>query len=228
MKDDKMLAIIPARGGSKGLPGKNIKMLCGTPLIAYTIKAALESGCFTKVIVSTDCNEIAKISSEFGAEVPFIRPAKLATDEASSADVVAHALNKLDNSYNSFAILQPTSPFRTALDIRNAFNIYTSTGVTSVVSVCEVDKSPYWCFWRKDDSSLLPILSAENQFARRQEQPSAYALNGAIYIVNTNKFVNSSKFMFDDTKSYVMDKKSSIDIDDIIDFKLAELMLGET
>ena len=228
MNYNNALAIIPARGGSKGLPGKNIRLLGDIPLIAWTIQAALTSRCFKKVIVSTDCHEIANISITFGAEVPFIRPERLATDTSTSVDVVMHAINALDEKFDEVVLLQPTSPFRKGNDIRNAFDIYNASKVQSLVSVTEADKSPYWCFSRNENKSITPIVVLDKQFSRRQDMPTAYSLNGAIYIVGTEKFINDPKFIYDNTLSYVMNKKSSIDVDDIIDFKLAELLLGET
>jgi len=222
-----VLAIIPARGGSKGLPGKNIRSLGGLPLIAWTIQAAIKSGCFSKIIVSTDCMEIADIAKSYGAEVPFIRPAKFATDTASAVDVVLHALNTLDDEYDAIVLLQPTSPFRTEHDITKAFDIYNTANVTSLVSITEVDKSPYWYFWLNKEQNIEPILTLEKQFTRRQDIPLAYCLNGAIYIINTKLFIDNLKFIYENTKPYVMTKKSSIDIDDLIDFKLAESILGE-
>lgn len=228
MINNNALAIIPARGGSKGLPGKNIRLLGDIPLIAWTIQAALTSKCFTKVIVSTDCHEIANIAKKFGAEVPFIRPDQLATDTATSVDVVMHAINALNEKYDEVVLLQPTSPFRKGNDIRNAFDVYNTSKVQSLVSVTEVDKSPYWCFSRNENQSITPIVVLDKQFSRRQDMPTAYSLNGAIYIVGTEKFMNDPKFIYHNTLSYVMNKKSSIDVDDLIDFKLAELLLGET
>lgn len=227
MINNKVLAIIPARGGSKGLPGKNIRPLGDMPLIGWTIQAALKSECFSKVMVSTDCNKIADIARQFGAEVPFMRPDELATDQAGSVDVVLHAINALDEDFGTVVMLQPTSPFRDEGDIRNAINIYNASKVPSLVSITEVDKSPYWCFWRKEDDSITPILRSEKQFARRQDLPPTFALNGAIYIVDTEEFVNNPRFVYENTRSYVMKKKSSIDVDDLMDFKLAELILGE-
>jgi len=227
VEKNRVLAIIPARGGSKGLPGKNIRLLGDKPLIAWTIQAALGTDCITRTVVTTDCKEIAKVAKKFGADVPFLRPEALGTDSATTADVVYHVINSINENFDIIILLQPTSPYRNEYDIQNAFDIYSSKYVSSVVSVCETDKSPYWCFWRNEDTSITPILSMVEQFSRRQGLPKAYSLNGAIYIVDNKKFIGSQKFIYDDSLSYVMDKKSSIDIDDLMDFKLAELLLGE-
>lgn len=226
MSKPRILAIIPARGGSKGLVGKNIKVLGDKPLIAWTIQAALSTEEIYKTIVSTDCTEIASVAKEYGAEVPFIRPDTIATDGATTADVISHAINFFDEKFDIIIVLQPTSPFRTNTDIRNAITLYNDNTASSVVSVVKSDKSPYWSFFVDDSLNMRPILNLEGQFSRRQELPDSYFLNGAIYIVGTKQFLRDAKFIYTDSLSYVMCKKSSIDIDDIMDFKLAQLMLG--
>ncbi len=226
MKKPKVLAVIPARGGSKGLPGKNIKRLGDKPLIAWTIEAALNAKFIDKTIVSTDCQEIAQVSRAYGAEVPFIRPDELSSDTATSSDVILHAIGSMKSEFNVILLLQPTSPFRTAKDIDSASELYNSSSTSSVVSVCLADKSPYWYFFKNNVGMMSPVLSMEGQFSRRQELPDTYLLNGAIYIVDIKKFLSQKKFIFDDSISYVMSKESSIDIDEPLDFKLAQLILG--
>tara|TARA_R110001592_G_scaffold79795_2_gene238371 strand:- start:17518 stop:18204 length:687 start_codon:yes stop_codon:yes gene_type:complete len=226
MKQPKVLAVIPARGGSKGLPGKNIKVLGGKPLIAWTIDAALNANFIEKTVVTTDCQDIAIVAKNFGAEIPFIRPAELGSDTATTSDVVSHVLNSMQEKYDIIILLQPTSPFRTTKDIENAFELYKSTSTSSVVSVYLADKSPYWYFTRDNIGIINPVLNMEGQFSRRQELPDTYLLNGAIYIVDVKKFLSYEKFIFDDSLSYVMSKESSIDIDEAIDFQLAQLILG--
>ena len=225
MKTPKVLAIIPARAGSKGLPGKNVKILGDKPLIAWTIEAALGSSFISKTIVSTDCQEIGSVGRKYGAEVPFIRPAHLATDSATTGDVIHHAITVLDEDYDVIIVLQPTSPFRTQVDIKRAFDLYWNNTSSSVVSVMEADKSPYWCFFRENNHAIRPVLNLKGQFSRRQDVPITYLLNGAIYIVGRKTFARNRKLIFSDTLSIVMSKQSSIDIDDIIDFKLAQLTL---
>lgn len=225
MKQPKVLAVIPARGGSKGLPGKNIKVLGGKPLIAWTIDAALDTNFIDKIIVSTDCQNIVKVAKNFGAEVPFIRPDELSSDTATTSDVISHAINSMKEKYDILILLQPTSPFRTAKDIENAFEIYKSTITSSVASVYCADKSPYWYFTRDEIGTISSVLKMEGQFSRRQELPVTYLLNGAIYIVDMKKFLSYEKFIFDDSLSYVMSKESSIDIDNLMDFRLAELIV---
>ncbi len=226
MKKTKVLAVIPARGGSKGLPGKNIKILDDKPLIAWTIEAALNAKFIEHTIVSTDCQEIVKVSRAYGAEVPFIRPDELSSDAATTSDVIKHAIDFMKSDFDIIILLQPTSPFRTSKDIENAFELYNSSNTSSVVSVCLADKSPYWYFFKDNIGMISPVLSMEGQFSRRQELPDTYLLNGAIYIVDVKKFLSHEKFIFDDSISYVMSKESSIDIDEPLDFKLAQLILG--
>ena len=223
----KVLAIIPARGGSKGLPGKNIRQLGGKPLIAWTIDASINSPKIAKTIVSTDCEKIASISEMFGADVPFMRPPELGTDNATTADVIHHAIDFLEENFDLIVILQPTSPFRCERDITKAIEIFQSTKASSVVSVCEAEKSPFWCFWRDEMGGITPILKDDTQFSRRQELRPAYLLNGAIYVVSVEQFMKDKKFIYDDTISYLMDKESSLDIDVLLDFKLAEFIIGE-
>ena len=227
MNSKKVLAIIPARSGSKGLPGKNIKLLGEKPLIGWTIDAATKAKCINDVIVSTDCPEIARVSKKYGAGVPFLRPKNLASDTASTVDTVLHSITTINVNYDVIILLQPTSPFRTADDIDRAFSVYSKSGASSVVSICEVDKNPFLSFWKKEDNTLEAVLNIDNQYFRRQDLVPAYSLNGAIYIVDTKKILSEKKFLYEDSSSYIMEKKSSIDIDDEIDFKFAQFIIGD-
>ncbi len=224
----KTLAIIPARAGSKGLPGKNIKMLGGKPLIGWTIKAALEASCIDIVMVSTDCPEIASVAKVEGAQVPFLRPAHLASDCASTVDVVAHAVHSLSDDFDVIVLLQPTSPFRGAQHIKEAFDMFSRREGRSVVGVCESPKSPVWMFWKDSNTEYLsPVFGEIDGASRRQDLRKAYCLNGSIYIISTKLFMDEKKFIFEDTLAYEMQRESSMDIDDIVDFKLAQSILGE-
>lgn len=223
----KILAIIPARSGSKGLPNKNILPLDGTPLISWTIQAAQLSKIFSKIIVSTDSEEICKIAIQWGAEVPFLRPEELSTDKSPIVDTIIYLLRCLDDDYDGVCLLQPTSPLRGANHIIEAFELFKSSGAPSVVSITELEKSPQWSFWRDQRGRLTPLLTAGHTVSRRQDLKSAYVLNGAIYFVKTEFFVKEKKFYFEDSVSYLMNKESSIDIDNLIDFKLAQLLIGE-
>ena len=218
------VAIIPARGGSKGLVGKNIRLLQNKPLIAWSIEAAKKSKYVTRVIVSTDCKEIAKVAVEHGAEVPFLRPAELSDDTTSSSDVLCYLIDKLHLENESVIFLQPTSPLRNQGHIDEAFEKFKALESDSLVSISKLDKSPYWSFWLEDDR-LKGVCTDKNLNARRQDLPDAFALNGAIYIIKASWFKKNKSFMSGKSNYYVMDKASSIDIDDLIDFKLAEIVL---
>ena len=225
--DKKVLAIIPARGGSKGLPGKNIRTLGVKPLIAWTIESALDNKLIDMTVVSTDCPKIAAVSRTFGAEVPFIRPDRLSTDQAETADVVLHALNSINEHFDVIVLLQPTSPFRKSSHIEGALEIYENSKAYSMVSICESQKSPFWMFSLQDDGGLEPIIKDKAQFSRRQELPKTYSLNGAIYVVDVEFFLRNKEFIFEDSKYYLMDYKSSVDIDSLMDFKIAQIFLDE-
>lgn len=222
------LAIIPARSGSKGVKDKNIKMLDGKPLIAYTIEAAIGSGMFIEVCVSTDSEEYANIARRYGANVPFLRSREYSTDSASSWDVVRETLDKYgrnDIKFDSVALLQPTSPLRTSEDIINAYNLYYDRQAKSVVSVCEAEHSPLWINTLPQDLSLQNFMNEEAR-KRRQELPAYYRVNGAIYIIDVLHLENQG-FLYDaESYAYIMSQEKSVDIDTEMDFKVAELFLG--
>ena len=223
-----MLAVIPARGGSVGLPGKNIKLLSGRPLIAYTIEAAVESGIFSKVVVSTDDREIAAISAACGAEVPFIRPRELATDTANGMDVILHAVEwlKRNESYSpeTLTLLQPTSPFRDARIIKEAHELFTNKKASRLVSLCETVEHHYWMYSLSEDR-IVPVAGAYYSGCRRQDLPAAYSLNGALYMGRTEIIARERSFVGPDTIGFIMPRIRSVDINDIFDFMLAETIL---
>ena len=208
----KVLAIIPARGESKGLPRKNVLDTRGKPLIAWTIEAAQKARCITKVILSSDNAEIISVAKDFGCDVPFIRPDTLATDSASSLDVVLHAMDQV-SGYDFVIILQPTSPLRTARDIDAAFDTMIASGALSCVSVCEVEETPYWMFSRGENGQLERLINLPYDIHRRQDLPKVYKLNGAIYIVADDTLRKTKSFTSDGTVAYIMDRKVSIDVD---------------
>lgn len=224
---NRILALIPARGGSKGIPRKNIRLLKGHPLIAYSIHAARESKYIDRVVVTTDSEEIAAVSRDYGAEVPFLRPAELATDTSRSVDALVHALHELETRgdvYDSMVLLQPTSPLRRSTEIDEAIETFYSHGCLGVASVCEVSENPV--LTRRIDSSgvlhpLLPICST----VRRQDMPKFYHVDGAIYINKANE-VKSETSLNDNPIAYVMPARRSVDIDCIEDFEQAEELLG--
>lgn len=223
------LAIIPARGGSKGIKDKNIINLKGKPLIAYTIDAAKESQVFDEIIVSTDSLKIAEISKSFGAKVPFLRPKELANENAKTVDVIIHALNYYVNKkieFDYFMLLQPTSPLRNPKDIKNAVNLLFEKNANSVVSVCETEHSPLWSNTLPDDLSLANFIKQEVKNIPRQELPRYYRINGAIYISNVDFFISEKDFYGEKSYAYIMPPERSIDIDNLVDLKLAEILLG--
>lgn len=225
----KNIAIIPARSGSKGLKNKNIKKLLDKPLIAYSIKAALDSHQFSVVMVSTDSWQYAEIAHEYGAEVPFLRSEMTSSDTASSWDMVEEVLceyEKLGRTFTTFCLLQPTSPMRTAEDLANAYKLYGEKQAIAVVSVCELEHPLAWCGTLGRDQSLNGFI-ARNQGGRRQEMEKFYRPNGAIYIADVKQF-REDRFLYrKDAYAYIMPKERSVDIDTEFDFKFAEyLMLG--
>ena len=227
-KKTSVLAVIPARGGSKGLPGKNIKMLNGKPLIAYTIEAAIQSGVFERVVVSTDSREIADISMQYGAEVPFIRPEHLSGDEISSDDVILHALDFYSMNGKKFDVvckLQPTSPLRTEKHIVEAYGLMNDKNSNYVVSVCECEHSPLWSGIIGENLSLENFIKEENKRACRQIFEKYYRLNGAIYFGKVESFQREKNFMGQGSIAYIMKQKDSIDIDTELDFLFAETVL---
>lgn len=231
MIDNKrVLAIIPARGGSKRLPRKNILDLAGKPLIFWTIEAALGSKYIDKVAVSTDDEEIADISKQHGAVIPFMRPNSLASDEAASIDVALHAIDffeKNNNCYNYIILLQPTSPLRASSHIDEAIELLDSKNADAIVSVCKVEHNPLWSNILPKDGSMKDFLHNDILNKRSQDLDVYYRLNGAIYICNIDKLKEEQVFFLkDNIFAYEMNGKSSIDIDEEIDFKLAKTLLS--
>lgn len=227
-RDKKILAIIPARGGSKGILRKNIKKLGGKPLIAWTIECAQKSKYIDKVIVSTDDEEIADVAKEWGGEVPFMRPAELAQDDTPSVSVVVHALKEcMHDGYSYVILLQATSPFRTPSDIDGAIEKCLDCGANTCVSVTEAEVSPYWMYTFAESERLRPLLNIDkDSFYQRQKLPKVYQLNGAIYIVESDYLFRVQKLIDSDTLGYVMNAENSLDIDTIRDFIVAESMIA--
>ncbi|MDP1510222.1 acylneuraminate cytidylyltransferase family protein [Paenibacillus sp. CMAA1739] len=231
MGNYKCLAVIPARGGSKGLPGKNIRLLHDKPLIQYSIEAALNSGCVDEVAVTTDSEDIARVSSQAGAAVPFIRPAQLATDVAKSIDVLKHAVEFYEQTRNQYfdviMLLQPTSPLRNALDIKEAYTLFLNHQADSLQSVTLSGVQPY-LLREMDNGKLMSYLKDEKKHLRRQDLKELYALNGAIYIVKRDLLMNSDTLVGPHNCGYVMPRERSVDIDDEFDLKMAEFFWSES
>lgn len=224
-----MLVIIPARGGSKGVPGKNIKKLNGKPLIQYTIDAARELFSDEDIIVSTEDEKIKKTVEDIGLKVPFLRPLELATDTSGTQEVLIHALDfmqSLGNKYNTILLLQPTSPFRKANHIKEAIEIYKQNQAEMVVSVKETKANPYYVLKEENSEGYLEN-SKKGNYTRRQDCPKVWELNGAIYVINARSIKKSALSDLKKVRKYVMDEYSSHDIDTMLDWSIAETILSK-
>lgn len=223
-----VLGLIPARGGSKGLPGKNTRDLCGKPLIAWTIDAARASSCLDAVVVSTDDSSIAAIAAKHGAEVPFLRPADLAGDTASSIDVVIHAIDALaaeGRVFDLVVLLEPTSPLREASDIDNGVSRMLSMGAGAVVSVCRAESAhPAFMYRQRADERLVPFMERQPTGLRRQEIEPLFFLEGSLYASRIDVLRAKRSFYHDDTIAYEVPKWKSIEIDDLDDFLMVEAL----
>lgn len=221
-----VLGLIPARGGSKGLPGKNTLDFCGRPLICWTIDAALTSRCLDSLVVTTDSPDIAGVARACGAEVPFMRPPELATDTASSIDVVIHALDWLQAAGREFDIvvlLEPTSPLREATDIQAGLSRLLSSQAGSVVGVCRAESAhPAFMYRQGAEGHLVPFLDTQPTGLRRQDIEPVFYLEGTLYVSWTDVFRKRRSFYHDHTVGYEVPKWKSIEIDDMTDFVIAE------
>lgn len=224
-----ILVVIPARGGSKGIPGKNIKPLNGKPLIYYTIDAARAIVDDTHICVSTDDDSIVETVENYGLKVPFKRPDYLATDTASTYDVLLHAIHFYEEKGEHFDVvilLQATSPFRSGEHVKEALAFY-SEEIDMVVSVKETDSNPYYICFEEDINGMLQISKGDGHYTRRQDCPPVYEYNGAIYIINPDSLKTKPLNKFSKRKKYVMDKAHSLDLDNMMDWKLAEMIINE-
>jgi len=222
----KILAIIPARGGSKGIPRKNIKPLAGKPLIAWTIEAALKAQCIDRVIVSTEDEEIALVAKQFGAEVPFLRPLALAQDDTPGIAPVLHAIEQ-SRDYDWVLLLQPTSPLRSVEDIEGIIRFCRDEAAPSAVSVTQVSKHPFWMYQRDDQNRMQPLILNRPEITRRQDLPSAYALNGALYLARTDWLIQKQGFIGPETLGYVMPEERSVDLDTPLDWLWVEYLIEQ-
>lgn len=223
------MGIIPARGGSKGIPRKNIRLLGDKPLLAWTVQTALQSAVLDRLILTTEDEEIAEVGRTYGCEVPFLRPQELATDETPGIEPVLHALNWLE-AYEGYVpefvmLLQPTSPFRTSEQMKQALKQISTSSFDSLVSVVEPKHPPQWMFIKNADKALKPLLSTERP-TRRQELSESYALNGAIYLTRTTVLKREKTFLPESTMGFEMDRLTSLDLDDMVDWKVAECLLS--
>ena len=222
-----ILAVIPARGGSKGIPRKNIKPLASKPLIGWTIEAAKQSSCLDRIIVSTEDEEIASVARNLGADVPFMRPTELAADDTPAIDPVLHAISHLPDC-DWVLLLQPTSPLRSAEDIDGIWQFCQERGALSAVSVCEVEKHPYWMYQFNAAQRLEPFIKGRPDVTRRQDLLSAYALNGALYLAKTDWLLQRQDFIGPETLGYVMPPERSVDLDTPQDWRWVEFLIEQS
>ncbi len=225
IKKKSILAIIPARSGSKGLPHKNILELNKKPLIAWSIIEAKKSKYIDKCIISTNDKQIADISISYDAEVPFMRPPELSTDDANVNDVIKHAINKINNQYDIVIVLQPTSPLRKSSDIDQALELMINEGAPTVISVCKASKPIHWNYIINDNGRLKPVASFNKRSMNRQQFPITYIPNGALYVSKTDYFIRENSFYTNLTLAFIMPPERSIDIDSQIDFFTAKAII---
>jgi len=221
-----ILAIIPARGGSKGIPRKNIKPLMGEPLVGWSIDAAKQASCIDRIIVSTEDEEVASVARGLGADIPFMRPAELAADETPSIYPVLHAIEQLPE-YDWVLLLQPTSPLRTHADIEAIWQLCQDRNSPSAVSVTEVGKHPYWMYQSDAAHRLEPFIKGRPDVLRRQDLPAAYALNGALYLARTDWLLEQENFIGPETLGYIMPSERSVDLDTPQDWRWVEFLIEQ-
>lgn len=225
----KNIAIIPARSGSKGLKDKNIKELAGKPMLAYTIEAAIKSRCFDEVHVSTDSELYAEIAQKYGAKVPFIRAMELAGDTIGTWDVVRMVLEKYKKDYSvsfeSIALLQPTSPLRKEQHIVEAYRLFEEKEADFLVGVCQAEHNPLWMNTLQENQSMDQFINLSLLSGHRQGLPVYYQINGAIYIGKVQYILNNVDYYRERSYAYIMDKVASVDVDDELDFAFAEYLM---
>jgi CMP-N,N'-diacetyllegionaminic acid synthase len=227
----KIIALIPARGGSKGVRRKNIRQLAGKPLIEWTIGEALRCPSISRLIVSTDDEEIAQVARGLGAEVPFLRPPGIALDTTAMIEVALHALHWIEGAEGSLPeyllLLQPTSPFRTVYDIEAVLGIARQNQPPAVVSVVEAKHHPYLTKTVTSGGTLADFVEHNFAYTRRQDLPPAYCTNGALYLNRPESLLQDRTFLPNGTYPYIMPPERSLDIDSPWDFSLAELLLSD-
>lgn len=219
-----VLAIIPARGGSKGLPKKNILKLGGKPLIAWTIEAGKASKYIDRLILSSEDKQIISIAKKWGCEVPFIRPFELAQDKTPAIDAVLHAIETVIEKYDYVLLLQPTSPFRSVFDIDRCIEFCIEKNAPFCVSVVETSENPYWMYSIDKENKLTPLIKTNKEIYQRQLASNSFVLNGAIYVAKVKYLIGSKSFLTNDTIAFQMPTLRSVDIDSEMDFLYAEFI----
>lgn len=225
INDKNVLAIIPARGGSKGVPRKNIKELAGKPLIAWTIEEAKKSKYIDQLVLTSEDPEIIEVAKSYGCEVPFVRPTELAQDSTPGMDPVIHAMHNLPK-HDIVVLLQPTSPLRKTQDIDEAIEKCILNDGKAVVSVVESSNSPYWMYSLSEGNYINSIMKLEDIPIRRQEAPVAYSLNGAVYVSTAERLLAERAFLQKRTIAHIMPQERSFDIDTELDFRICETLLS--
>ena len=226
-----VIAIIPARGGSKGLPGKNIKELCGKPLIAWSIEAGLSSKYIDEVMVTTDCEEIARIAREFGASVPFMRPPELSSDTSTSFGTIKHAINfydkELHKKFDYIVLLEPTSPLRDKRDINMAIEqLLSNPQASAIVGICKTEsQNPAFLVKKNNNNFLVGYENQDMKVLRRQEISDVYFFEGSVYVSHTKTLINMETFYHERTFGYEVPKWKSLEIDDLEDFIMVEALM---
>ena len=228
----KVLGIIPARGGSKGVPRKNIKLLAGKPLLAYTAESALRAKLLSKIVLSTEDAEIAEVGKSLGLEVPFLRPAELAVDTAPTLPVVLHAidyLEKIGEKFDAICLLQPTNPLRRAEDIDNCIKLLEKSGADSVISVLQVphEYNPKWIYWQNETGELILTTGESEPIPRRQDLPPAFHREGSVYLTKIEALRKYGNLYGKTVRGYEIQPQNSVNIDTFEDWNLAENLLAK-
>ncbi len=221
-----ILAIIAARGGSKGVPRKNLREIAGKPLIAWAIEAGRKSGYIDRLILSSEDAEIIRIAQSWGCEAPFVRPAELAGDETPGIEPVLHSLSALPERYDYVVLLQPTSPLRLAEDIDGCMETCLRHQAPACVTVTEVDHSPFWMYRLDPSRHLAPLINQKKIPDRRQDLPKVYILNGAVYVAQTAWLQQQRTFLTAETVAHIMPRERSLDVDTELDLKICESLLS--
>lgn len=224
IENNSVLAVIPARGGSKGVPRKNVRKVAGRPLIAWTIEEAKKSQYIDRLILSSEDSEIISVSRSLGCEVPFVRPSELSKDDTPGIEPVIHAIQSLPG-YDYVALLQPTSPLRKVQDIDGCIELCVSSKASSCVSITLADKSPFWMYTLNGKGMINKFIDNSILIQQRQDLPKVYALNGAVYVCATEALIQNKSFLLTNTVGYIMSKINSIDIDSELDLFVAEQLM---
>jgi CMP-N,N'-diacetyllegionaminic acid synthase len=222
-----VLGLILARGGSKGLPRKNIRQIGGKPMIAWTIEAGKQSQYIDRLILSSEDDEIIDTARQFECEIPFVRPKNLATDESSPLEVIRHAIESLPEKYDYLVLLQPTSPLRIANDIDRCLELCYQEKAPACVTITESEKTPYWMYELLENHRMHPVIPGAERVVRRQDLPKTYALNGAVFVARSDWIICQNDFLGPDTIGCEMPRVRSIDIDSETDLVVANALLKE-